>query len=110
MIYVPASYAPVILFLYGLHFTDAAVYQVGIDVSKSVSTGSFKCLRNLGYDFLIVRAYRNIGTSDSMAAQTLANAKKAGFRDIDVYMFPCSHETCKKSARQQVQEMGKFYA
>ena len=110
MIYVPASYTLAILFLYGLHFTDSAVYQVGIDVSRSVSTGSFKCLRNLGYDFLIVRAYRNIGVSDSMAAQTLANAKKAGFRDIDVYMFPCSRENCKKSAQQQVQEMGKFYA
>ena len=99
-----------ILFL-GLHSTDGArvVYKHGIDVSSLVSIDSFKCLRNLGCDFLIVRAYRNIrdGEPDRNAPQTLSNAKAAGFRDIDVYMFPCSHENCKKSARKQVREMGK---
>ena len=107
MFYAPAFY--LILFL-GVHSTDGVrvVYKYGIDVSSLVSVDSFKCLRNLGYDFLIVRAYRNIkdGEPDLNAPQTLANAKTAGFRDIDVYMFPCSHEYCEKSARQQVREMG----
>ena len=107
MFYALAIYA--ILFL-GLHSTDGARVD-GIDVSSLVSIDSFKCLRNLGYDFLIVRAYRNRrqGEPDRNAPQTLANAKAAGFRDIDVYMFPCSHEKCtEKSAQKQVQEMGKL--
>ena len=112
MLYAPAFY--VILFL-GLHSTDAVrlVFKHGIDVSSLVSIDSFRCLRNLkltiGFDFLIVRGYRNVrdGETDSNVVQTLANAKEAGFKDIDVYMFPCSHKNCKKP-RQQVREMGKL--
>ena len=96
MFYAPAFY--VILFL-GLHPTDAVrlVFKHGIDVSSLVSKDSFKCLRILRFDFLIVR-YRNIrdGEPDSNVVQTLANAKEAGFKDIHVYMFPCSHDYCKK--------------
>ena len=84
------------------YFTAATL---GIDVSTSVSSSNFTCLKNAGYDFLIVRAYRSNGSPDSSAINTTANAHKAGIQNVDVYMFPCPK--CSKSATSQVQEMGK---
>ena len=83
-------------------FTDATK---GIDVSTLVYSTSFKCLKVDGYDFLIVRGYRNLGKPDSNAIRTIANARNAGFQYIDVYIFPCPK--CSKSASEQIQEMGK---
>ena len=102
MVYV--AYVILLLGLPNLRFIDAAT-ALGIDVSRLVSKDSFKCLKNEGYDFLIVRAYRNNGQPDINATQTIANARRSGFKHIDVYMFPCP--TCRKSAKEQVQEMGK---
>ena len=88
--------------LSGLSLTDATK---GIDVSTLVYSTGFKCLKNDGYDFLIVRGYRSIGKPDANAIHTIANARNAGFKYIDVYMFPCPR--CNKTASEQVKEMGK---
>ena len=77
----------------------------GIDVSTLVYPKDFECLKNNSYEFLIVRGYRSYGTPDSDAIHTIANARQAGFKYIDVYMFPCPK--CNKSASKQVDEMGK---
>ena len=77
----------------------------GIDVSTLVYSTGFKCLKGDGYDFLIVRGYRSTGKPDTNAIHTIANAREAGFKYIDVYMFPCPR--CGKSASEQVREMGK---
>ncbi len=45
------------------------------------------------------------GQPDSNAIHTIANAKVAGIRYIDVYMFPSPK--CSKTASQQVKEMGE---
>jgi len=90
-----------ILALFSARSTEATK---GIDVSTSVSTSAFQCLIDNGYDFLIVRAYRSVGKPDSNAVHTIESAIQAGFRYIDVYMFPCPQ--CSKSASVQVQEMG----
>jgi len=92
-----------LLGLSSFHLTDATK---GIDVSTLVYSNGFKCLKNEGYDFLIVRGYQSIGRPDSDAIHTIANARDAGFDYIDVYMFPCPR--CEKSASQQVTEMGKL--
>lgn len=77
---------------------------LGVDLSTSASKTAFSCLKDQGYDFVIVRAYQSIGQPDRAAPATIANAKAAGFNYVDVYMFPCPK--CSKSARDQVSEMG----
>ena len=91
-----------VAFLFGLHLGEATK---GIDVSQLVYSSDFKCLKDAGYDFVIVRAYESLGQPDSNANQTIANAKEAGFNSIDVYLFPCPK--CAKSASEQVDEMGE---
>lgn len=83
------------------YFTEATK---GIDVSTLVYPKDFECLKNEGYEFLIVRGYRSYGAPDPNAIHTIANARQAGFKYIDVYMFPCPK--CSKSASEQVQDMG----
>ena len=80
----------------------------GIDVSTLVYPDTFKCLKEQGYEFLIVRGYRSLGSPDPDAIHTIANAFQAGFKYVDVYMFPCPK--CSKSASEQVREMGKSVA
>ena len=89
--------------LSGLSLTDATK---GIDLSTLVYSSGFKCLKDDGYEFLIVRGYRSTGEPDPDAIHTIANARDAGFEYIDVYMFPCPK--CGKSASEQVKEMGKY--
>ena len=84
------------------YFTAATL---GIDVSTPVSKSDFTCLKNAGYDFLIVRAYRSLGSPDPNAPDTIRNAHEAGIKNVDVYIFPCPK--CSKSASDQVKEMGK---
>jgi len=88
--------------LFGLHLGEATQ---GIDVSQLVYPSDFKCLKEAGYDLVIVRAYQSLGHPDGNAIRTIANAREAGFQSIDVYLFPCPK--CDKSASEQVDEMGK---
>ena len=89
--------------LSGLSLTDATK---GIDLSTLVYSNDFKCLKDDGYEFVIVRGYRSTGEPDPDAIHTIANARDAGFEYIDVYMFPCPK--CGKSASEQVKEMGTY--
>lgn len=79
----------------------------GVDLSTSASKSVFTCLKGEGYEFVIVRAYRSLGDPDPYAASNVANAKAAGIENADVYMFPCPK--CNKSAKEQVDEMGKLF-
>ena len=78
----------------------------GVDVSSSIASSAFSCLRQQGYEFVTVRAYRSNGKSDKEATTTIRNAISAGFDNADVYMFPCPN--CHKSASEQFQEMGMY--
>ena len=80
----------------------------GIDLSTSTPKTAFSCLKDQGYDFVVVRAYHSTGSPDSTATSTLASAHAAGISNTDVYLFPCPK--CSKSATQQVTEMGEFTA
>ena len=53
---------------------------------------------------IIIFSYK--GSPDSNAIHTIANARQAGIKYVDVYMFPSPH--CSKSASEQVKEMGKI--
>ena len=61
----------------------------GGDVSSDVSEDTFACLRNNGWNFVIVRSYCSFGGIDDSAPGTLAAAQSAGIPYRDVYHFPC---------------------
>jgi GH25 family lysozyme M1 (1,4-beta-N-acetylmuramidase) len=78
---------------------------IGVDVSQSVTQAQFECLKDNGYRFVIVRAYRNNGVIDANSAQTIKNARAAGLNQVDAYLFPCI--SCG-DASQQVREDIRF--
>ena len=98
-----AKFAVLLAVLGALVGSSAAT--LGIDVSSFVSVDEFKCLKNAGYEFLIVRAYQSLGRPDPNAVHTLANAHEAGFKYTDIYIFPCPK--CG-AASSQVSSMGKL--
>ena len=61
----------------------------GIDVSQPFSTEIFSCLKQKGYDFAIVRAFRSNGEPDYNAPENIRNARNANFDTVQAYMFPC---------------------
>jgi len=75
----------------------------GFDVSSLVSTDEVTCMKNAGYDAIIVRAWQSNGVNDPNVKTTLANAAAAGIAHQDVYMFPCP--TCSASASSQFNSM-----
>ncbi|KAL5477263.1 hypothetical protein EMCRGX_G024032 [Ephydatia muelleri] len=75
----------------------------GVDISSPISETTFSCLIGDGFTFAIVRAYESSGTPDKNAPATIANARAAGMKYVDVYLFPCPK--CSKTASQQVEEM-----
>ncbi|CAF0927709.1 unnamed protein product [Didymodactylos carnosus] len=70
----------------------------GIDVSQSVTQAQFECLKNAGYEFVITRVHQSTGKVDPNGARTIKNAKAAGFRYVDGYIFPCF--SCGNPAKQ----------
>eukprot|EP00731_Ephydatia_muelleri_P036094 Em0201g2a len=99
----------------------------GVDISSPISETTFSCLIGDGFTFAIVRAYESsgslvvysahfllpfsiyshnhtlhTGTPDKNAPATIANARAAGMKYVDVYLFPCPK--CSKTASQQVEE------
>ncbi len=64
--------------------------RLGIDVGApgGQTLPDFKCIKNSGRDFAIIRAYRSLDIVDINATQNIKNALAAGM-DVDVYLFPC---------------------
>jgi GH25 family lysozyme M1 (1,4-beta-N-acetylmuramidase) len=75
---------------------------LGIDVSSPISESTFRCLKNNGYHYVIVRGYQSNGHPDPNCRATVANARNAGMSKVDVYMFPCPQ--CSLSAATQVRQ------
>lgn len=72
----------------------------GVDMAGAFSTSTFQCIKNAGYSFATLRAYRSMGSFDTTVVQSLTNARSAGLT-TDIYMFPCRG----KNASAQVDEM-----
>lgn len=66
--------------------TDASL---GIDFSDSINVASLACLKESGYDFAIVRAFRSSGIPDENAPASIRNVRSANISSVEVYMFPC---------------------
>ena len=62
---------------------------LGVDVAYNYPLSSWKCLRNSGYEFAIVRCYQSLGHVDAQCAASVQKAWNAGFKHVDLYMFPC---------------------
>eukprot|EP01079_Euglenida_sp_SAG-EU17-18_P010556 gene10556-9276_t len=68
-----------------------------------------QCMKDAGYDSIVVRSHRSIGDIDHNAVASmqdphrpassggtspparLPQAKAVGFRDVDAYHFPCAY-------------------
>ena len=46
-------------------------------------------MKKEGMNFVIARAWKSYGAYDGNAKSNIASAKSAGFKYVDVYMFPC---------------------
>lgn len=67
--------------------TVAGVY--GVDFSTSFSVSVLQCLRGKGYVFSIPRGYQSINRVDPAMKSNVNNSYAAGFKNVDVYHFPC---------------------
>ena len=65
-----STFVVILLVLVGSHTTSGAK---GVDVSSYVSRQRLRCLKQEGYDLLIVRGYRSYGGVDRNARSTLNN-------------------------------------
>lgn len=85
--------------------TSSGVY--GVDVSASVSSSTFSCLKSSGFGtFAIPRGYQSTGKVDPNVCSNLNNAKSGGFGYRDVYLFPCP--TCSASASSQMSSLVSY--
>lgn len=78
----------------------------GVDISQLMSVSIGTCLKNAGYNTIIVRGYCSYGAVDSNVCSSLQNAQSAGIANRDVYMFPCP--TCSTSAASQVSALVSY--
>mmetsp|Transcript_1012 Transcript_1012/g.1578 ORF Transcript_1012/g.1578 Transcript_1012/m.1578 type:complete len:244 (+) Transcript_1012:9-740(+) len=78
---------------------------LGIDISEKCYPDHFKCLKNDGYKFAVVRCFRSVGSVDTNCPHTIYNAWEGGMEHVDAYIFPCPHCAGSKNGTQQVTEM-----
>jgi len=81
-----------------LLFVLATEARLGIDVSSLWSQSSWDCIRKKDFEFAIVRCYRSLNIVDDACAESVRRAWAAGFKHVDLYMFPCPK--CKDPAGQ----------
>ena len=70
---------------------SAVLCRIGIDIPNPqiVSPGLWQCIKTHGVDFLTARAYRSFGSVDPNVITNIKNARAAGIKEVDVYIFPC---------------------
>ncbi|GKT15962.1 Glycoside hydrolase, family 25 like protein [Aduncisulcus paluster] len=71
----------------------------GFDLSYfqgDVSSSSFTCLKNAGYEFAIFQAGRSNSAYNPYAGDDYSRAKAAGIANIDFYLFPCTEQGIDK--------------
>jgi hypothetical protein len=68
---------------------------IGIDTQYLMSEATFKCLISEGVEFAIIRGWRSYGVLEEVAKQNIFNARRAGLKHIDIYMFPCTSQSAK---------------
>ena len=71
-------------------FAPLVAATTGVDVSQPVSASAASCMHANGRDFAIVRAWKSYGAFDDAAPGSVAAFWAGGFKDVDVYAFPCA--------------------
>eukprot|EP01120_Amphizonella_sp_Union-15-10_P009698 TRINITY_DN3737_c1_g1_i1.p1 TRINITY_DN3737_c1_g1~~TRINITY_DN3737_c1_g1_i1.p1 ORF type:complete len:229 (+),score=39.59 TRINITY_DN3737_c1_g1_i1:31-687(+) len=79
--------AAVVLFL--SLYINTCLAVLGVDISQPAGTEAWRCLKNSGYTFGVVRCYESVGRIDPNAVGSVASAWAGGMTHVDVYMFPC---------------------
>lgn len=72
--------------------------DLGIDVAYPYEQSAWNCLREKNITFVIIRCYQSLGRVDPSCVESVAKARAAGFRRVDLYMFPCP--TCGNATGQ----------
>ena len=67
----------------------ASLCTFGIDFENNLGVSEFACLKTNNIDLLVIRGYRSFGALDPYVNSNIKNARAAGYKSIDVYMFPC---------------------
>ena len=66
-------------------------FDFGVDTSnwgRAWSEDSLACVLNQGKRFVVVESYRRHERVPVGAVQTIVNAQRAGFQDVQLYHFP----------------------
>ncbi|CAJ0577101.1 unnamed protein product, partial [Mesorhabditis spiculigera] len=74
--------------------------KLGWDGIQAVTVSGFECLKKNGYEFLIARVGRSNQLIDEVGIQNIINARKAGWTDVDGYIYPCTSSSCSSGAVQ----------
>ncbi|KAF2428810.1 hypothetical protein EJ08DRAFT_311398 [Tothia fuscella] len=93
----------------------------GFDISQAQSTSFWSCMRNNGYNKVLIRAYFQScgskgGDIDPNFIKSYNAARNAGFKapdEIDAYMFPCTgtQDNAKcKSPQSQIDQLLNMFA
>jgi hypothetical protein len=69
-------------------FVAAGFCYNGVDISVAAATSDLACMVKQGYNSIVVRCFRSIGSVDPNCASNVANAHAAGFDTVDIYMYP----------------------
>ncbi|KAF8386334.1 hypothetical protein PRIPAC_75476, partial [Pristionchus pacificus] len=67
---------------------------------QSISTSTFECTKDNGYDLFFGRIYKSNGEVDYKGVQNIRNAVAAGLKTVDAYMIPCLTSNCPSAERQ----------
>ena len=79
----------------------------GGDISEPYDDKTFKCCKDHGWGYVIVRSYRSFGATDPNVKKSLEAAKAAGIPTRDVYHFPCRGKDAKAQVKEDVDYVGK---
>ncbi|EDQ85403.1 uncharacterized protein MONBRDRAFT_34277 [Monosiga brevicollis MX1] len=82
----------------------------GVDVSQATLESHWKCLKENGYHFAVIRCYESVGRVDSNCPHTIYNAWDGGMSHVDIYMFPDPRANNPESQMSSMVEFLKKYS
>lgn len=79
----------------------------GGDISEPYDHKVFKCCKDKGWSYVIVRSYCSFGGVDPNVKHSLAAAKLGGIATRDVYHFPCKGKSASEQVHDDINNVGK---